>query len=150
MKRGRTLCSIEAVNGFQVCLWNESECFLAYLVPSKYLSKNNSTQGNHYWPPPFLTSLTSSWCLGKKLTHLESIQGKAYRGPVYIEQPAELLVPFTAAQRGPLCPVHWPQTWHAWPSLSSSSSASPCFTSATAVRLAPGRLFHLASLEVIV
>lgn len=54
MKRGRTLCSIEAVNGFQVCLWNESECCLVHLVPSKYLSKNNSTQGNHYWPPPFL------------------------------------------------------------------------------------------------
>lgn len=104
-------------------------------------------------PPLYLSHLLLMF--GQKQTEMEPMQGEHTEGPVYIELPAVLLVPFTAVQGVPLCPVtvgstDWPQTWHVWPSLSSSFFASPCSTSAPAVCLAPGRLCHPVSLEVTV
>lgn len=74
---------------------------------------------------------------------------EVHRGPLYIHPPRVCLVPSTAAQGEPLCPVlEDPQSWCAWASPSSSSSASPCFTSAPDVHPAPGRRFRPVSLEV--
>lgn len=148
----RTFCKSEAANKFPVCFWNERECCLAQLVPSKYLSKNNQTQGHHYFPPPFYLPLLLLM-FGQKQTELEPMHGESperHTGLQYILSSPNRF--WFLSQQYKVCycvlhgRIHWLQTWPGWPSPSSSFSSSPCSTWVTAVHLAPGR--RLDSLEV--
>lgn len=147
----RRLCNSEAVNEFPVCLWNERE----YCLLQVNIYQNPDTRCSLFATPPFYLSHFFLMC-GQKQTVLEPMLGghpERHTEDQYIWSSLQCFqflfqqynlcrcVPVPSA---PLAP----QTWHVWPSPSSSSSASLYLTSAPAVHHAPGRPSRHVSLEV--
>lgn len=120
------------------------------LVPSKYFWKARHRGFIIYCSTLSpLSPLPDGWAITNLWNSACWVTREAHRGPVYIHPPRVCLVPSTTAQGKPLCPVvEDPQSWRAWASPSSSSSASLCSSSAPDIHPAPGRQFHPVRLEV--
>lgn len=117
--------------------------------------QNPDTRCSLFAPPPFCLSHFFLMC-GQKQTELEPNAGRAPREGTQrssIYGAASSL--FTSCRSSTSCAtvspsrrLHWPQTWHVWPCLSSSSSVSLYLSSAPDVHPAPGRPCRHVSLEV--
>lgn len=150
----RTLCNSEAVNEFPVCLWNESEYCLVHLVQVNIYQKPDTRKSLFATPPFYLPHLLLMF--GQKQIGFKPMQGeypeRQTEGQYILSCPQcfwFLSQQYKVCHCVLSCRIPWPQTWHAWPSLSSSYFASPCSTSAPVVHLAPERLCHLVSLVSI-
>lgn len=101
---------------FQFVCENESEYGLVHLGPGKYLSKARHKKiiicRSTLMP---LSLLPDVWTKANRAgANAGREPRKAHRGLVYMEPPAVFLVPFTAVQGVPLCPVLYdpePQPW---------------------------------------